>query len=302
MSKIEGEISYKDRTSKFIDDGRERRSKLEFVRYLFKLLAAIFLGAGLFLLVIYLLNKNEGANGYAIWSAFLFILGIIFSIIPPGAKDLDEMKEEIGINELTLSNLDEYRDKADYLFRQHQRDLKRYYDQILLQNSKIFVVGIFCIVSGLVICVYVLSIIQAGDQKKFTDEDIVVAAFGAITSVSVNFIGALYLKMFSKIAESTGEFHRRLVGTHNIHFANLFASQLKKEDREIAIKKIIIGLIKSFIQNYEVLRSPSDVQTPSTNNTNVGSFEQQSTNRQGNYSNTKRTSNEGFSTDEITHR
>jgi hypothetical protein len=55
---------------------------------------------------------------------------------------------------------------------------------------------------------------------------IVVGALGAVRAMLADFIGGVYIKMYSGTVKSLTEFHERLVLTHHLHFANFLAAKI----------------------------------------------------------------------------
>jgi hypothetical protein len=118
--------------------------------------------------------------------------------------------------------------RAQKMLQVNQLDLRRYYDQTLRQGRLIFYVGIGCIALGFGAVLVALALVsRAGAELS---EQIVIAALGATSAILANFIGLVYLRMFSEISASVGNFHTRLVATHDLYFSNFIAAKVEKDD------------------------------------------------------------------------
>ena len=131
---------------------------------------------------------------------------------------------------LLLRSEDSLKNRRETLFKQHDRQLKRYYGLNLRQNSFVFWVGISCIALGfgfIGITLYLISGNILGDPQN----KIIVAATGALAGILSNFIGAIYLKMHTNSINSLTEFHNRIVNTHHFYFSNFLISQISDENK-----------------------------------------------------------------------
>ncbi|MEU6754918.1 hypothetical protein [Streptomyces sp. NPDC046685] len=118
--------------------------------------------------------------------------------------------------------------RAYTLFRRHQLDLKRYYNQSLTHGKVIFFVGIACIASGFAIIGATLYLLNKNLHVNTTSQ-IIIAAVGAIGGLLSNFIAALYLRMFTTTSESLSTQHDRLISTHFLHFGNFLAAKVERD-------------------------------------------------------------------------
>jgi hypothetical protein len=124
--------------------------------------------------------------------------------------------------------------KAQKLLRIQQLELKRFYDQTLRQSSMIFVVGVVAMTLGFAIIITTLYFVGydfLASDKGLQDrgalgEKVVVAALGAVGGILTNFVGAMYIKMFSEIVQSVARSQSAVVATHHLHLANLLAATI----------------------------------------------------------------------------
>jgi hypothetical protein len=60
--------------------------------------------------------------------------------------------------------------------------------------------------------------------------NLVVAALGAVGGILTNFVGAMYIKMFSEIVQAVTKSHASLVATSHVHLANVLAANIKTDE------------------------------------------------------------------------
>ncbi|WP_349763645.1 hypothetical protein [Fusobacterium sp. SYSU M8D902] len=171
------------------------------------------------------------------------ILPLIFLIESFFDKNLifDKIKETS--DELEYLNIENESDikKAEKQFKLHQNELQKYYSQNLSHSQKIFYTGIVCIVLGFGIIVFTMWILST----KNINNTLELMITGGIGGVLSNFIGVIYLKMYSETLKVLIEFHNKLVYTHNLHFSNyLLAKVENKELKEKILQEAILAIVK----------------------------------------------------------
>ena len=119
--------------------------------------------------------------------------------------------------------------RAEKLLRISDIQLRRYYNLNLNQNIWVFCLGVFCILIGIgVICITLFFLLQIADD---TETKIIAGAVGAIGSILVNYVAAIYLKIHAETASNLSSFHSRLVETHQMLLANLLAARIEDADK-----------------------------------------------------------------------
>ncbi|TXK63273.1 hypothetical protein FVD40_02725 [Bacillus subtilis] len=162
----------------------------------------------------------------------VLLMGITFIAMPhviPNqrlATMIYNIEREIDL----LQSEDSLQNRSETLFKQHDLQLKRYYDLNLRQNSFVFWVGISCIALGFLFIAITLYLIS-GNILDGTQNKIIVAATGALAGILSNFIAAIYLRMHTNSINSLTEFHNRIVNTHHFYFSNYLISQIKDEQK-----------------------------------------------------------------------
>ena len=77
---------------------------------------------------------------------------------------------------------------------------------------------------------------MAPSQESF-NEKILTAIVGLVSGILTNFVAAIYLKMFAETISTLSGFHRKLVTTNHLHFANFLLakiSDVSKRDESYA--------------------------------------------------------------------
>jgi hypothetical protein len=189
----------------------------------------------------------------------IFGLTLLIASFVSGLPLLEAAAREAE-NELDLARIPDtsIRERAEKLFKLHQLELQKYYDQTLRHTALIFIVGIFCIAAGFGILLFTLYLVFSMTPSAGLSEKIVLASLGAVGSILANFIGVIYLRMYSTTIQSLSLFHNRLVGTHHLHFANLTAAQIQNDAvRERALAQIAEQSVKYLSAITGADRSPT---------------------------------------------
>ena len=175
----------------------------------------------------------------------IFYSVILFSkAIQYYPQDIEQKIFEIQ-NEIDLLSIDDtsLEERAEKLFRLHQLELKKYYDQTLNHSKLIFIVGIFSIFAGFVFIGIAFYLIFKAPITQFS-EKVLVGALGSIGAILSNFVAVIFVKMYSETIKSLTEFHNRLVITHYLHFGNFLVSKIKDDKlREETLSKLAESII-----------------------------------------------------------
>jgi hypothetical protein len=124
--------------------------------------------------------------------------------------------------------------KAQKLLKIQQLQLKRFYDQTLRQSSLIFAVGVVAMALGFAIIIATLFFVAQDipataaepPDRELLGEKVVIAVLGAAGGILTNFVGAMYIKMFSEIVQSVARSQSAIVTTSHLHLANLLAASI----------------------------------------------------------------------------
>lgn len=131
--------------------------------------------------------------------------------------------------------------RAEKMFRMNQKELMRYYDMNLAQTKFLSGLGIMMIIFGILIVAASLYMYISMDADK------VLLFVGSLSGIVVDFIGAIFIKMYTKNIEAAVKFHAKFAESNNLLLANSIANKIEddriREDTLAEISKSII-LIK----------------------------------------------------------
>ena len=126
--------------------------------------------------------------------------------------------------------------------RNNDLQLRRYYDQNLGQNDRVFYLGILCIFLGIGVVGATFYLVKVTDSAN---AQIVTGVIGGVGAIMTNFVAAIYLMMHRSVAKNLGTFHAKLVDTHRILLALLAASRIENTaDREETLRQLAIALAR----------------------------------------------------------
>jgi hypothetical protein len=155
-------------------------------------------------------------------------------------NDIQQIESEIELLELTDQSIEQ---RSYRLFKLHQIELKRYYDQTLSQSRIIFIVGIGCIVAGLSVVGATIFVLSTSMNEGTLGQQVIIGSVGAVGGILANFVAAIYLRMYGQTVQSLALFHNRLVITHHLHFANFLASKIDDD----TLREHTLGIMASAI-------------------------------------------------------
>jgi hypothetical protein len=149
--------------------------------------------------------------------------------------ELDIRDAELELD-LTKFKVEAMEGRAEKLFRANQWELGKYY-ALNLQNSRLVLLfGLFCVASGIAIAGLVMWLLydEGSDGKKLEDiSKYVIGALGAVTTLLVNYVAAVIVKMHGTSSDEIDKFHQRLVETNELFLANVIASRIEKQEARI---------------------------------------------------------------------
>ena len=137
-------------------------------------------------------------------------------------ENLRTMDDEIELNEIAV---EEYEKRAEVQFRNHQKEVKRYYDINLGHLKLVFPVGIITMVVGIGIIISSIIIF-----KNIAYQNIAPILVGAVSGILIDFIGAIFIKMYIETIKASTEFHNKLIHSNDNLFANVLITKISNED------------------------------------------------------------------------
>jgi hypothetical protein len=163
----------------------------------------------------------------------------------PRKEDIQELQQRIEL----LEDMPEWQ-RAERLFKLHQIELKRYYDQALSQSKWIFYVGLACLLLGFLIIWGAYEIVVGKEVLVKENQKIVIAVVGAIGGLLSSYIASIYMKMYTESLRSLTDFHNRLVKTHHMHYGAYLAARIM-DDHDLmneTFSKMAIGTVPSGVE------------------------------------------------------
>jgi hypothetical protein len=208
-----------------IEIAKRRREALGRLRWIVPLsaviVAAAAIGGGAYF-------QNTAVE---IFGAIYLIIGLIFPLLPFSSAvstEIEAMESELA---LISTGVEATEQRAERLFRSHEIDVRRYYQQTLRHTNLIFITGLVCIGLGFAITGFSLySILRTKSDGIAFQEKILIASFGIAAGILSNFIAVIYLRMFSETLKSLTEFHQKLVSTNNLYFSNFLMTKILSQE------------------------------------------------------------------------
>lgn len=196
---------------------------------LFMVYALVVIG-GMWAAFDYLNERPYFVAPIVMFSAAALVMACSLTVLSARRFRLDEEEEALDFEiDLQRFKVSEQELRAEKIFWIHQAQLRRYYDLNLRQNKWILVLGLACIGVGLaVVCGTLYLVIRYA--KGFEDKALI-GCVGALTSILVNYVATMYLKMHAATTNDLGTFHGRLVATNQNLLGNLIASRIADEQK-----------------------------------------------------------------------
>ena len=141
------------------------------------------------------------------------------------SKKLEKLEEEARREEKEFSEIDPKKRalRAEKMFRMNQKELMRYYDMNLAQTKFLSGLGIMMITFGLLIVGVALYMYTSFETDKF------LLIIGSLSGIVVDFIGAIFIKMYNKNIEAAVKFHAKFAHSNNLLLANSIANKIQHE-------------------------------------------------------------------------
>ena len=229
---------------KFLEDQLERlnREREEFgkKRRYYISTSLVLIGLAIITYIVFFKIFQQKETGIFVSLAIILYSIFFFSkVIQYYPRDIEQKIFELQ-NEIDLLSIDDtsLEERAEKLFRLHQLELKKYYDQTLIHSRLIFLVGIFSIFAGFIFIGVAFYLIFKHPVNAFS-EKVLIGVLGSIGAILSNFVAVIFVKMYSETIKSLTEFHNRLVITHYLHFGNFLVAKIKDDKlRESTLSRL----------------------------------------------------------------
>ena len=149
------------------------------------------------------------------------------------SKKLEKLEEEARREEKEFSEIDPEKRalRAEKMFRMNQKELMRYYDMNLAQTK---------FLSGLLIVGVALYMYTSFETDKM------LLIIGSLSGIVVDFIGAIFIKMYNKNIEAAVKFHSKFAESNNLLLANSIANKIEDSQlRENTLAEISKNIVFS---------------------------------------------------------
>lgn len=158
------------------------------------------------------------------------------------AKRIEQFEADARNEEKELAEIDPSKKalRAEKMFKMNQKELMRYYDMNLAQTKFLSGLGIMMVIFGVIIVITSLI------MYVVLETDRILLFVGNISGVIVNFIGAIFIKMYTKNVAAAVKFHARFAESNNLLLANSIANNIENEDlREQTLSELSKNIILS---------------------------------------------------------
>ena len=163
------------------------------------------------------------------------------------SKKMEKLDEDARREEKEFSEIapEKRALRAEKMFRMNQKELMRYYDMNLAQTKFLSVLGIIMILFGILIVIASLYMYTSFDSDK------ILLLVGSLSGIVIDFIGAIFIKMYTQNIEAAVKFHAKFAESNNLLLANSIANKIDddklREDTLSEMSKNIILAKKSSI-------------------------------------------------------
>jgi len=171
-------------------------------------------------LYFYALTISITGSPVLLWSG---IFGVSLAI-RSRKEQLNQYEDDLDLLEIAEGD---HTKRSEKLFRNHQRELKRYYDINLGHYRWIFPVGVMTVILGSAIIGGTIWVFRGAIK-----DSIAPILIGAVSGVLVDFIGAVLIHMYTETVKSSIAFHSQLMKSNHALFANMLAFKIKDESKQ----------------------------------------------------------------------
>lgn len=215
------------------------------------LIPIIITAIGIAMSFMYFIEKNLNKG-------LLFSFGLIFIILGPSTiillifiKDLEitvkeeeilEMNDEIELLETSESEYDKIAKKQ---FQRDQKEVKRYYDINLKYLKYLFPIGTGIILLG--VTIIIISVILFINEKNGIQ-----MLIGSVLGILIDFIGVIFIQMYTKTVQMSIKFHDKLINSNNILFVNILITKIKNQDLQDKTLSEVAKIISKGNDEYEI--------------------------------------------------
>lgn len=156
------------------------------------------------------------------------------------SRKIEKLDEDTRREEREFAEIDPEKRalRAEKMFRMNQKELMRYYDMNLAQTKFLSGLGIMMIIFGILIVASSLHMYMSLGADK------ILLFVGSLSGIVVDFIGAIFIKMYTKNIEAAVKFHAKFAESNNLLLANSIANKIEDDKiRENTLSEISKNII-----------------------------------------------------------
>lgn len=156
------------------------------------------------------------------------------------SRKIEKLDEDTRREEREFAEIDPEKRalRAEKMFRMNQKELMRYYDMNLAQTKFLSGLGIMMIIFGILIVASSLHMYMSLGADK------ILLFVGSLSGIVVDFIGAIFIKMYTKNIEAAVKFHVKFAESNNLLLANSIANKIEDDKiRENTLSEISKNII-----------------------------------------------------------
>ena len=178
---------------------------------------------------------------------FIVVLAVLFGSLIISfyldlktARKVEKLEAETEKEEQEFAEIDFNKRalRAEKMFKMNQKELMRYYDMNLAQTKFLSVLGIVMIILGILIVVASLV------MYMFTDADKILLFVGNVSGILIDFVGAVFIRMYTQNVEAAVRFHAKFAESNNLLLANSIANKIDNEElREETLAEIAKDIV-----------------------------------------------------------
>lgn len=178
--------------------------------------------------------------GFFAFICFMVSISSFFDL--KESKKLEKLEEDARREEKEFSEIDPEKRalRAEKMFRMNQKELMRYYDMNLAQTKFLSGLGIMMIIFGILIVGVTLYMYTSFEMDK------TLLIIGSLSGIVVDFIGAIFILMYTKNIEAAIKFHVKFAESNNLLLVNSIANKIEDSKlRENTLSEISVNIILS---------------------------------------------------------
>ena len=176
--------------------------------------------------------------GFLAFVCFMVSLSCFFDF--KESKKREKLDEDTRREEKEFSEIDPEKRvlRSEKMFRMNQKELMRYYDMNLTQTKFLSVIGIMMIIFGILIVIASLFMYMSLDSGE------ILLFVGSLSGIVVDFIGTIFIKMYTNNIEAAVKFHAKFAESNNLLLANSIANKIEDDKlRENTLSDISKNII-----------------------------------------------------------